>query len=484
MKPFVQDIHDIDPIHAFLGVKHMPYSLLLDSADQKHAGSRYSFVLCYPVETIEAKNEKITVTNWEQRLSFTGRDPFALVTARMKAWVDFTQTVPGLPPFQGGAAGMFGYDLGRYLEKLPVKAKDNPNMPDMAVGIYDQVYAYDHLLRKGWMITHARNEEEARVKRDFVLEQFNRRFDVPAFRAIDLDWQSNFDAESYTDQVDRVINYIELGDIFQANISQRLDASLPEDFDPFVHYMHMRHMNPAPFAAFMNIGGIKISSASPERFLTMKDGKILTSPIKGTRPHGGDPSTDRKNRNELKSSEKDKAENTMIVDLLRNDLSRVCTPDSVEVSDLCKLESFAGVHHLVSGITGTLRKDKTPMDLLRACFPGGSITGAPKIRAMEIIEEIEPDRRGPYCGSLGYVGFDGTMDSSILIRTLIYDGDTVSLQVGGGIVADSDPDAEYQETFDKAAQILHSFEEDGVPFSYESGETPDSHEGKSWARAG
>ena len=483
MKPFAQELQDLDPLHAFLSVKHMPYSLLLDSADEKHPSGRYSFVMCYPIETIEAKNGKVTVTNWEQKLSFNGRDPFALITARMNDWIEKTENIPGLPPFQGGAAGLFGYDLGRYLEKLPSRAKDKTDVPDMAVGIYDQVYAYDHLLRKGWIITHARNEEEAQKKRAFLLSRFDEKFDVPSFEAVDLTWESNFDADEYTDQVARVINYIEMGDIFQANISQRFEASVPEDFDPFVHYMHMRRVNPAPFSTYMNIGHIKISSASPERFLTVNGKDVQTCPIKGTRPHVEDPSMDRKYRNELKDSEKDMAENTMIVDLLRNDLSKVCDADSVRVSNLCKLESFAGVHHLVSTIEGTLRLGKTPIDLLKSCFPGGSITGAPKIRAMEIIEEIEPARRGPYCGSIGYVGFDGNMDSNILIRTLVYDGNDVSLQVGGGVVADSDPDAEYQETFDKAARILYSFEEDGLDFDYERSSDDEGQEGKSWAAA-
>ncbi|MCB1784136.1 MAG: aminodeoxychorismate synthase component I [Alphaproteobacteria bacterium] len=461
MKPFVEEIEDLDPLQAFLSVKHLPYSLLLDSADRKHPASRYSFVVCHPIETIESKNGKITVTNWEQRLSFSDDDPFRILSERMKAWREKTTTIHGLPPFQGGAAGLFGYDLARSLEKLPSKAKDNPNIPDMSVGIYDQVYAYDHLLRKGWIITHARNESEAQTKRKFLHERFAQEYEVPPFTAVDLEWESNFDADDYTDQVSRVIDYINLGDIFQANISQRLDAKIPSGFDPFIHYLHLRKVNPAPFAAYMNIGDVKISSASPERFLVVdKNGAVQSCPIKGTRPHVGDPSIDRAYRSDLKNSEKDKAENTMIVDLLRNDLSRVCTPESVEVSALCKLESFAGVHHLVSTVSGKLREDQTALDALRACFPGGSITGAPKIRAMEIIEEIEPQRRGPYCGSIGYIGFDGTLDTSILIRTLVYDRNTVSLQVGGGVVADSDPDAEYQETFDKAAPILHSFEED------------------------
>jgi len=214
----------------------------------------------------------------------------------------------------------------------------------------------------------------------------------------------------------------------------------------------------------MNCGDIRISSASPERFLTVKDTRVETRPIKGTRPHIANTALDQKYREELETSEKDRAENTMIVDLLRNDLSKVCKVKSIEVSELCKLETFANVHHLVSTVRGQLKSGKTPLDLMQACFPGGSITGAPKIRAMEIIEELEPSRRGPYCGAMGYVGFDGTMDSNILIRTLVYEGtgarQHVSFQVGGGVTADSQPEDEYQETFHKAEGLFRSFETD------------------------
>jgi para-aminobenzoate synthetase component I len=459
MKPFVFELPQMDPLRAYLAIKHIPYSLLLDSADMSHQNNRYSFVMSHPIETIEAKGNKISITNWDQKLSLTG-DPFVMLNARMKSWINRTEHVHGLPPFQGGAAGLFGYDLGRSLENIPNIAADADNIPDMAVGIYDQVLAYDHLLHKGWIFTHAPDEAAAQQKREFFLELISREYDIPKFKAVHLDWESNFDAHEYMENIETVQEYILAGDIFQANISQRFDASLPEGFDPFIHYMHMRRVNPAPFSSFMNLGSVKISSASPERFLTVRGGEVETCPIKGTRPHVHDIMMDRAYKNELKNSEKDRAENTMIVDLLRNDLAKCCEPASITVTDLCKLETFAHVHHLVSTIKGKLHKDKTAIDLLRGCFPGGSITGAPKIRAMEIIEEIEPTRRGPYCGAIGYIGFDGNMDTNILIRTLIYNNNSVSLQVGGGIVMDSDPNAEYQETFDKASAILHSFEHD------------------------
>lgn len=456
MKPYVYEIKAIDPIQAFLAVKHMPYSLLLDSADRKHPNSRYSFVMCQPIETIQAKDGVIKVTNWEQSLSFSGK-PFKLVKSRIKSWIETTETLPNLPPFQGGAAGLFGYDLARYLEDLPDSAQDNNTVPDMAIGIYDQVLAHDYLLKKSYIFTHARNPKEAVKKRDHFINLITSNVCAKPYTARDINWSSNFDKQSYIDAVEKIIEYIYAGDIFQANLSQRFHSELSENFDPFIHYMHMREVNPAPFACYMNIGHVKISSASPERFITVKDKNVETCPIKGTRPRVDNILEDRAYRNDLLSNEKDKAENTMIVDLLRNDLSKVCEPDSVSVIDLCKLESFMSVHHLVSKIHGRLKDTKGSIDLLTGAFPGGSITGAPKIRAMEIIEEQEDIRRNAYCGSIGYIGFDDTMDTNILIRTLVYENQTVTLNVGGGIVADSVPEAEYQETLDKAHAIFKSF---------------------------
>lgn len=458
MKPFIHELAGFDPLEAFAAVSDTPYSLLLDSADPNHPGSRYSFVACHPIETIESKNGLITVTNWEQQTTFNG-DPFALIKERMESWVNETEHVHGLPPFQGGAAGFFGYDLGRCLETLPEKAKDNPNMPDMAIGIYDQVLAHDHIQDKTWLITHARTESEARIKQKYILRLFTQPLKFQPHEQSDLLWEPNFETPDYKDHIRKVIDYIEQGDVFQANLAQRFDAVLPENFSPFAHYLKLREVNPAPFAAYMDVGPVKISSASPEQFLRVQDGAVETRPIKGTRPHVEDPAIDRLYRNALENSEKDKAENTMIVDLLRNDLSKVCKKKSIEATELCKLETFASVHHLVSTVKGELKSSKNALDLMRACFPGGSVTGAPKIRAMEIIEELEPTRRGPYCGAMAYISFDGNMDSSVLIRTLVYEPGTVSVQSGGGIVADSKPDDEYQETFDKADAIFRSFED-------------------------
>lgn len=462
MKPFIFELTDLCPLRAYSAVADSPYSLLLDSSDQNHPSSRYSYVMAKPAEMISSKNGKTTICSKTQKGTFTG-DPFSLVRERLEYRIGAKSTIDGLPPFQGGVAGYFGYDLARGIENLPSSALDNEDMPDMAVGIYDQLYAYDHKQKRGWVITHCDNEAEARVKQKCFIRAITRETKREAFSPCIMQWEANFDAHDYKNQVRKIIEYIKAGDIFQANMTQRFDAPLSDNFDAFSHYLHLRQVNAAPFSCFMNLGDIQISSASPERFLSAQDGQVKTQPIKGTRPHVEDATLDRVLKHELMSSSKDRSENMMIVDLLRNDLSKVCKPESVHVSDLCKVETFASVHHLVSTVHGELLDDMHALDLLKACFPGGSITGAPKIRAMEIIEELEPTRRGPYCGSMGFIGFDGSMDSNILIRTLVFEGDKkdrrVSFQVGGGIVADSDADCEYAETFDKADAIFRSFEE-------------------------
>lgn len=453
MKPFVFDIKTTAE-EAFSALQTQPYSLWLDSADASHPQARYSYIVSHPVEMIEAKDGRVTVTNSGQQ-TVLRCDPFDMLNERLAAWKSEAETVEGLPPFQGGLAGFFGYDLARAIENLPSTARLNPHMPDMAIGIYDRVIAFDHQKNKAWLIIHAENKNEAERKRTVLLHILKHKKTEAKENPV-LNWSPAELAESYKAKITRVIDYITAGDIFQANLSQRFEAVLPPSFDRFSHYLTMRQVNPAPFAAYMNLGGIVISSASPEQFLSVQDNMVTTRPIKGTRPRGRDKKEDEKNREELARSVKDRAENIMIVDLLRSDLSKVCKASSIQLTELCKLESFAGVHHLVSTVEGKLLK--TPIDLVRACFPGGSITGAPKIRAMEVIEELETARRGPYCGAMAWIGFNGEMDSSILIRTLVYQGNKVTLQVGGGITAGSNAEDEYRETLAKAEKIFRSFD--------------------------
>ncbi|MGH6933361.1 MAG: aminodeoxychorismate synthase component I, partial [Dongiaceae bacterium] len=369
----------------------------------------------------------------------------------------------GLPPFQAGVAGYFGYELVQHLERVPLARLDDLQFPDLVLGFYDTVAAFDHLARRAWIVSTGYPEldngmrlSRARERSSQLAARFAEAPPLAAPRSLAraVDIQSNFARPDYEAAVQRVIDYILAGDIFQANLSQRFRARLPNDLTPFELYRRLRLLNPAPFAAYVKAEDVVVASASPERFLSLRDGQVETCPIKGTRRRGATPEQDRLLAEALLASEKDRAENVMIVDLLRNDLSRACRDGSVEVPRLCGLESFATVHHLVSTVTGLMRPGKSAVDLLTACFPGGSITGAPKIRAMEIIAELEPTRRGPYCGSIGYIGFDGNLDTSIVIRSYGIKNGEVAFQAGGGIVADSKPADEYDETLAKARALI------------------------------
>lgn len=433
-----------NPVQSFAPLSSLPYSVFLDSARPSHPLSRVSYVCWHPFETIESKDGRVTITNAENQFSYAA-DPFQVVRERLALWGEDFKTRADLPPFQGGAAGYFGYDLARGIEKLPTRASKT-TQPDMCIGLYDKVLAFDHASGKTHLIIRAESEEIARAHKSHLEKMVDGS--VPSFTdTMDLQWRTERDDISYKNDIQRVIDYIYAGDIFQANLSRRFTAETPMDFDAFAHYAHLRKINAAPYGAFMNFGNIKIASCSPERFLEVRGRIVETRPIKGTNISA----------QALAESDKDRAENIMIVDLLRNDLSKVCEDHSVEVRDLCKVEEFEGLYHLVSTVRGKLRGNKSAMDALRACFPGGSITGAPKIRAMEIIDELEPNRRGAWCGAIGYAGFDGNMDTAVTIRTLIYEAGQVHLQAGGGITAQSEPQTELDETLTKTQKIFESF---------------------------
>jgi para-aminobenzoate synthetase component 1 len=388
-------------------------------------------------------------------------------------------SLPEMPPFQGGAAGLFSYDLGRSLERLPAPQFDEFVVPAMALGLYDVVIAFDHAHERAWIISQGlpeidrdRRQRRAEARLQQMLgwllgdgqPRARQESRMPPVLVSDLCPQysvpgpagltSNFSESMYLDAVQRAIDYIFAGDLFQVNIAQRL--LLPAHDDAVSLYLRLRRRNPATFAGYFDLGDFQICSASPERFLQVHDRQVEARPIKGTRQRTARPEADLYAGAELRASEKDRAENVMIVDLLRNDLARVCTPESVRVTQLCQLESYAYVQHLVSAVEGRLRNDVSAIDLIRAAFPGGSITGAPKIRAMEIIAELERVARGAYCGGLGYVGFDGEVDMSILIRTITAGRGWWQLPVGGGIVAQSHPPAEYEETWHKAEGLVRA----------------------------
>ena len=451
----VEAVDYSDPLRVFARFARSPGAIFLDSAMTGSAIGRYSFIAADPFLTLKARNGWI-----EDGESHLTGDPFAALAERLARYP--VESEPDLPPFQTGAAGYFAYDLAHHLERLPHHRVDDQPLPDLLLGFYDWTLAFDHEKQRAWLMASghpAKSTSKRRSRAAARIAAVRRRIAEPVDLPSDpvrVTPKSDVERAPYEGRVRRVIDYILAGDIYQANISQRFSATLPPGADAFALYCALRKRNPAPFAAFIRHGDSAIVSASPERFLKLCDGHVETRPIKGTRPRGKTPAEDEALARELLTSEKDRAENLMIVDLLRNDLSRVCRDRSVEVPMLFGLESFATVHHLVSIVTGELVPGKTAIDLLRAAFPGGSITGAPKIRAMEIIAELEPTRRGPYCGSIGYIGFDGAMDTSIVIRTMAILGRQLTFQVGGGIVADSDPAAEYEESLTKARALIET----------------------------
>ncbi len=451
---------DLSAVEAFQRLAGLPHVIFFDSAAFDSRLGRYSFVAADPFQWIERNADE--------------GDSLVEVQALCAQFA--SATLPELPPFQGGVAGLLGYELGRTLEQVPKARYDDLPTPALAVGAYDVVLAFDHAQNRGWIISQGFPELDPAARHERAasrLVQFRHWLSTPPAAcglatvepkvqfAADLAPQfdvghpgvtSNFSADDYRRMVGRGVEYIYAGDVFQVNLAQRLLC--PAAAPSIDLYLRLRDRNPAPYAGYLDLGPTQICSASPECFLTVRDRCVETRPIKGTRGRSLRPEADLFAGDDLTQSEKDRAENVMIVDLMRNDLSRVCQPDSVHVAQLCRLETYAFVQHLVSVVRGELKPECTTIDLLRASFPGGSITGAPKVRAMEIIAELEPTARGAYCGSLAWLGFDGQMDASILIRTITATRGWWQLPVGGGIVAQSDPDDEYRETWHKARGLL------------------------------
>jgi para-aminobenzoate synthetase component I len=467
-EPHVEPLTGLTPWEVCLRLVDQRHLLFLDSIQTSSLG-RYSYVSTDPATRLTSQRGWISEDGKFSAIA----DPLTVLAHRLAAFR--TTSIDGLPPFQGGAAGLFSYDLCHHIEVLPYAEYDDFSVPDLAVGIYDWVIAFDHWQERAWLIStgypetepyareHRARQRAEQVKRwldrsDVVPLRHESRvtpIETPQF-PVDMhpNLTSNMDRAMYLRTIERAIEYIYAGDCFQVNIAQRLQ--MPASIAPMELYDKLRTRNPAPFAGYFDLGEHVILSASPERFLRVDAGEVETRPIKGTRPRGKDATDDQRLADELLHSAKDRAENVMIVDLLRNDLGRVCAYGSVRVEALCRLESYEYVHHLVSEVRGRLRDGLGPTDLLRAAFPGGSVTGAPKIRAMEIIAELEKTTRGPYCGSLGFVGFDASMDTNLLIRTFVYGKGWVHFSVGGGIVADSLPETEYAETWHKAEGMLRA----------------------------
>ena len=481
----VQELRDPpDPAEACARFLDLPLPLLLDSALRSERLGRFSYLTADPWLVLRSKGTTLERRSAEGSAREEG-DPFTALQAVLSRYA--MDAVPGLPPFQGGVAGYLAYDLCHHLERLPSPRFDDLDLPDMCLGLYDWTVAWDHVEGRAWLfstglpLTDGRaraQRQQARAR--LVLDRLaapaapphtpaqpayvpSSNATGPQTFAVDgmPGVRSTFSRDQYLRAVERTRDYVLAGDIFQANLSQRLEVALREH--PFALYSRLRLRNPAPFAAYFDCGDAVVLSASPERFLRVSGECVETRPIKGTASRGWTPGHDSALWEALAESEKDRAENVMIVDLLRNDLSKVCRDHSVEVPELCRIESYATVQHLVSTVVGRLQPGLGPVDLLRATWPGGSITGAPKVRAMEIIAELEPTRRGVYTGSLGYFSFAGAIDTSIAIRTFVVKGGRACFQAGGGIVADSDPAREYQETLDKARGLVAALEGAGGP---------------------
>jgi len=423
---------------------------------------RYSFMGSQPFLTLSSRKNRITVTENDAKTVVYG-NPFDILGRYLMEYrLDNTEDAV---PFTGGAVGYLSYDLGHHIEKLPHKAVDDIKLPEMLFGFYDLVLAYDHKLNTTYLISSGfpeKNETGRLARAKSRLNEIKNKLEqtLPIREPIknmtrkNYVIQGNFTRNNYINVVKKARLYIIDGDIFEVNLSQRFTTNIT--IPTYELYRCLRRINPAPFAAYLGFDSVKIVSASPERFLKVSGNKVETRPIKGTIKRGKSPAEDLKQAQKLLNSAKDRAENMMIVDLERNDLGRVCVYGSIRVTELAVLETFPTVFHLTSTVTGQLREDKDNIDLLKATFPGGSITGAPKIRAMEIIDELEPTRRSVYTGSLGYMGFDGNIDLNIVIRTFIVKGKKVYFQVGGAVVYDSEPRGEYEETLLKAKALVNA----------------------------
>jgi len=434
-----------DSAQLFSPIADKPWAIFLDSGFPYSDQGRYDIIACNPEITLLTHGDKTAISKQGQR-SYSDEDPFLILKQHLK---NGFQAIGDLP-FNGGALGYFSYDLARRLEKLPILAKDEENIAEMAVGIYSWAVIVDHIEKQSWLVGNGTDKSnwQSLVKQfSSIEEQDNEQAFVVKNKP-----KSNMDKQYYQQSFEKIKAYLTEGDSYQVNLAQRFSSQCSGD--SWVAYKALRKINAAPFSAYVNFPEVRILSSSPERFLKVHHGEVETKPIKGTRPRHTEKIDDDDQKLALSNSKKDRAENVMIVDLLRNDISKNCKEGSVKVPKLFDVESFATVHHLVSTVKGELADGQHAVDLLRNCFPGGSITGAPKIRSMEIIEELEPNRRGIYCGSIGYIGFDGNMDTNIAIRTLVHSEDTIRFWAGGGIVNDSVMEDEYQESFDKAAALL------------------------------
>ncbi|WIF94157.1 aminodeoxychorismate synthase component I [Caminicella sporogenes] len=431
--------------------KDKSYSFFLDSGMDYEKLGQYSFIGFDPFLVFKSKSDDIQIIKKDKTINIKGNPLEKLKELLTEYKIDYNTDLP----FVGGAVGYFSYDLCHHIEKLPRTAVDDIKIPDCFLGFYDGVVIIDHKNNRVYIASLGIKDDANKVVDEIFQKIENGKVvDFELKSSKEKKFISNFTRDDYIKAVNKIKDYIRAGDIYQANFTQRFECEL--DMTPYELYAKLRNINPAPFASFIDFGEGYIVSSSPERFIKIKDRIIETRPIKGTRPRGKTTEEDKRNREELLSSEKDKAELLMIVDLERNDLGKISKTGTVKVTELFHLEEYATVYHLVSTIIGEMKKDSDIIDVLKATFPGGSITGAPKIRAMEIIDELEPTQRNVYTGSIGYIGFNGDADLNIVIRTIVCKDNKAYFQVGGGIVWDSDPELEYEESLHKAKALMRA----------------------------
>jgi anthranilate/para-aminobenzoate synthase component I len=478
--PLFSEIAYTDPLAVYQSIGERKYTVFLDSAKGTPKIARYSFIAVDPYLIFRLKDGEIEVddqTCGHRTVSY--RNPLERMHELLSVYPQ--QPYPELPPFQGGAIGLFSYDFARYIEKLPEHAIDDLSLPDAHFLFFDTVFAFDRPARRAWIICApgalstglgyrdiqdidwpaAYDEAEAKILKRVSMtamvtpERGPVDAVIPPLRISSI--RHEMAKEKYMVIVEKAKEYIAAGDIFQANLSQRISAEIGAA-DPWRIYEVLRGVNPSPFAAYADFGDYQIASSSPERLVEMREGIIETRPIAGTRPRGKDGTEDTLMRSELLLNDKERAEHIMLIDLERNDIGRVSRYGSVLVDELMITEDYSHVIHIVSNVRGLVNDGMTCLDVVRATFPGGTITGVPKVRCMEIIEELEPVRRGPYTGSFGYIGFSGSMDLNIIIRTFVIKDGRAYIQVGAGIVADSDPEREYYETLTKAEALVKTLD--------------------------
>lgn len=455
------------PVSSFLKIYKSKYAFLLESVEGGEKIGRYSFLSCNPFFIMKSKGHQIEVEYKNKKRIVeikTGEDPLTFLENELKKF-KFVP-VEGLPRFCGGAVGFISYDTVRFFERLPESTMDDLNFPEIEFIFTDSILAFDHLKHKIKIIANVLIEDDPRVcyhqalRRIEILEKKlgksvkKRNYPLVERMPRKVELKSNFSQADFIEVVKRIKRYIRAGDAIQVVISQRFQTEL--ELEPFDIYRALRSTNPSPYMFFLKYDEIYLIGSSPEILVTLEGRNATTRPLAGTRPRGETEKEDENLARELLADKKERAEHIMLVDLGRNDLGRVCESGTVEVNQLMEIEKYSHVMHMVSNVTGRLRRGKSQFDLMRAVFPAGTVSGAPKIRAMEIIDELEPTRRGPYAGSVGYFSFSGNLDSCITIRTILMRGNKLYIQAGAGIVADSNPKKEYLETKSKAKALVSS----------------------------